>query len=140
MKLPIVDFKNLVSINRIFEVNPGGQGEYVYTAYFFGALVVASIIIWFIESLITKSFRKFYVRLATMMATIGCLGLVLVLVRFQEIPYIGSRFAMYALIVFMLIWFGEIIIYRYTQLPKELQKKQEKEKFKKYLPKNYKGI
>jgi hypothetical protein len=134
----IINFKNLISVNRIFEVKPSSEGDYLYLSYFFLFLIIAGTVVYFIPDKSRKIFKKLLIKLTYFLFFVGTIGLILIALRWQGVAYAGSRFVMYSFGLISLYWLLNIIVYRYKVLPKESQAKKEKEKFEKYLPKNYK--
>lgn len=133
--LSLIDFRKLVDATWIFEKTPSSQGMYLYLAIVFGLCVIAAIAIGLLHSKQNKTFRKVYSMVYNMLMTVGLIGLFLVLMRYQSISYMGSRFLIYVLVLVVLMWVNQILVYRYLELPKEIKKKQERERFEKYLPK-----
>ncbi|MEI6039812.1 MAG: hypothetical protein WCP93_00450 [Candidatus Berkelbacteria bacterium] len=130
-----VDFKKLVDTNWIFEIKPNPQGEYLYLAVVFGFGFILALILSFTIDLIQKEYRKFYAKIMYLLYTICSIGLILIVFRWQNVAYLGSRFGLYLLFVFSLYWLIDIIIYRLKVVPMEIKKKRERERFEKYLPK-----
>jgi ABC-type transport system involved in multi-copper enzyme maturation permease subunit len=133
--LTLIDFRKLVDATWIFEKTPSSHGMYLYLAIVFGFCVIAAIVIGLMYAKQNKTFRKVYSMVYNMLLTVGLIGLFLVLMRYQSISYMGSRFLLYVLFLVVLMWVNQILVYRYLELPKEIKKKQEREKFEKYLPK-----
>lgn len=133
--LSVIDFKKLVDATWIFEKNPSTQGMYLYVAAVFGLCVIGAIVIGLAYAKQNKVYRKVYSMVYSMLLTIGLIGLSLVLMRYQGVSYLGSRFLLYVLFLVVLMWVNQILVYRYIDLPKEIKKKQERERFEKYLPK-----
>ena len=137
MKIPIINFKNLISVDRIFEAKPSAQGEYVYMAIFFGLCLIGSFILGIMAKRNKKDSKKIQNRVVYLLLVTGIVGLVLIFFRWQSIPYLGGRFMFYLLAVMVVAWILQIVFYRFKVLPHERMKKQAKENFEKYLPKNY---
>ena len=133
--LSLIDFRKLVDATWIFEKTPSVQGIYLYLAIVFGLCVVAAIVIGLLYKRQNKVYRKVYSMVYSLLLTVGLIGLFLVLMRYQSISYLGSRFLIYVLFLVVLMWVNQILVYRYVDLPKEIKKKQERERFEKYLPK-----
>lgn len=140
MKIPIINFKNLVSIDRIFEIKPSAQGEYIYMAIFFGLCLIISFILSIIAKRNQNESKKVQNRVVYLLLVTGIVGLILIFLRWQSIPYLGSRFMIYLLGVMIVTWIIKIILYRVRVLPRERIKKQEKENFEKYLPRPKKRV
>lgn len=130
----IIDFNKLVSIKRIFETTPSPQGNYLYLTAFFGAAIIAGIIFKIVLAKNTSKYVRAYRKFFGLLLFIGISGLVMVFFRWQSIPYIGSRFALLVVALISLVWLLQILIYRFVSLPKQFRLKLEKEKLKKYLP------
>jgi ABC-type polysaccharide transport system permease subunit len=141
MKLPdlnnLINFKNLISVNRTFETQPDSQGHYLYLMIVFGLGLAVAVLLSFIVRRMSKSMRKFYRKIMYFLYFFSLVGLILVSSRYLSVPYLGSRFMVDLLTIVSLYWIFDILCYRYIGIPKEIRIKQEKEKFKKYLPKNY---
>lgn len=133
--LTLIDFRKLVDVTWIFEKTPSSQGMYLYLAIVFGLCVIAAIVIGLLHAKQNKTFKKVYSMVYNLLLTVGLIGLFLVLMRYQSISYMGSRFLIYVLFLVVLMWVNQILVYRYLELPKEIKKKQERERFEKYLPK-----
>lgn len=136
--LSVIDFKKLVDMTWIFEKTPSVQGMYLYLAIVFGLCVIAAIIIGLLYAKQNKVFRKVYSMVYNLLLTVGLIGLFLVLMRYQSISYLGSRFLLYVLALVVIMWVNQVLVYRYLELPKEIQRKLEREKFERYLPKTKK--
>lgn len=133
----MIDFKNLISVNRIFEVTPTSDGHYVYLAIIFAVFLLISIVLGFASRRVQKDFKKVYTKSAFLFLVTGLLGLFSIAMRFEAIPYLGSRFFLYVLALIDIIWIMNIARYRFITIPQKLKKNQNKEKFNQYLPKNY---
>ena len=139
MKIPtIINFKDLILASRIFETTPPAEGKYLYLAIVFIIFFLAGLAVWFFDYKIKKDYRQIFARITTLLITSGSIGLILVLLRTQQVPYLGSRFIMDCLVLVIILWVAQIIIYCKTGWRKEIEKKLEKQNFEKYLPKNYK--
>ena len=139
MTIPtIINFKDLISLGRIFEVTPSPQGNYIYLSFVFGFFLLAGLTVWFLDHKIEKNYRKIFSRVTALLITAGTTGLILIFLRSQQIPYLGSRFLMDFLDLVILFWIVQIILYWRYGWRQEIQKKLQKENFRKYLPKNYK--
>ncbi len=139
MKIPsLINFKDLVSFTRIFEITPSGTGKYLYLGILFSLGLITACVIWFFNHLIKKDWQNLYAKITGLLATISIIGLVLIALRYQQVPYLGSRLLMDILGLITVFWIIDIVRYRYVTIPEELGKRQKKAEFTKYLPKNYK--
>ena len=75
-----------------------------------------------------------------LLLTCGVIGLILVLFRYQQIPYFGNRLMYLLLFIVFIIWGGWILFYKMVVMPKEINKEKEKENFQKYLPRQKAGM
>ena len=120
--------------SRLFEVTPAPIGKYLYLAIFFGVCVVVAIILKIMVKKFSPEYRRLIKKLIPALWIPGGVGLILIFMRWQSMPYFGSRFILIVLIVLMLIWFEQIIWYQLIEVPRIIKLKQEKEKLYKYLP------
>jgi len=136
-----IDINKLFDSDYIFQTYPPAQGLYLYLVIIFGIFVLGAVAVWWINR---KNKNIIYHRLLNSLfnlsLTIGVLGLVFIFFRYEQIPYLGSRFLFLLLLVVFIIWAGFIGWYRLMVMPKEIKTKLQKDKFEKYLPASRAGL
>lgn len=130
-----INLAKIIDPNLVFEASPSSEGLYLYSLIIYGLLLVAAIILGVISRRDRQSiYRKLWRQLIYLLLFTGLVGPVLVFLRWQSIPYIGSRLMVLVLWIITVAWLAQIITYKIWVLPKEIKKIKEKEKFEKYLP------
>jgi len=93
-------------------------------------MIVASILMLVSKGLDKKiKSRNFYTFLIP-----GILGLVYIFCRYEQLPWLGSRFMLATIILAFTIWSLINFIWMIKYLPKIKQKKILQDKYFKYLP------
>jgi hypothetical protein len=130
-----IDLKKLFDASRIFETTPGATGLYLYSGIVFACFLVVGTVFLVLSRQKKLDFeRKFFSKITNLFLVTGLLGGVWMFFRWQEMPYIGSRFAIYILGLFFVLWIVNILVYKFFILPKIKEQYLEKERFEKYLP------
>ena len=104
---------------------------FIPLAIIFGVLILlAAAILLFIP----EEWRKIYVKYAYDFLVTGILGLIGLVARQEQLPWLASR-AFITLVVLMLIgWSLGISIWILKTMPKYVNEKKVEERYKKYLP------
>jgi len=95
---------------------------------------------WAVWSLMKKRVNKkplygeIRSRLASLLFTIGGIGLVLVFFEWQAIPYLSSRLLLAILLIIFLFWISSILRYIQRDFSWKLKDFEQHERYKKYLP------
>lgn len=134
-----IDPKKFLDPSYVFEITPTLDNNIWYLAGIFGFFVILALIFWFWYGRKSKSFPllvKMQGRMFNIFFYCGIIGLILVFFRWQQIPYLASRFFILLLILIFLVWLGLILYWRFYKLSQEITKYCQKEQFEKYLPKN----
>lgn len=129
-----INLSKLLEASYIFEKTPAAKGLYLYLAIVFGLLLVLALILIIQLKKKEKIYKKLHTKIINLLLFTGFLGLVLIFFRWQQIPYLGSRFFMLVLAGVVIIWLGVIYWYRFLILPKEIEKYEKQKIFEKYLP------
>ncbi len=131
-----IDFKKLFNLSYIFESTPASTGLYKYLTILFGLMIIGAVVIFFFNRKDKDNYKKLKNNFFNLFLTTGIIGSVLIFLRFQEVPYLGSRLMLLILLVAFVIWSFFIGYYGFFILPEEIIKRKEKEHFEKYLPKS----
>lgn len=130
-----IDLKKLITISYIFEKTPPANSTVFYLAIIFGFFIILGLFFWIWQSRLSMPFwKKYRAKLANLFFYNGAIGLFLVFGRWQEIPYLGSRFFLLIEICLFIIWGSFIFYYRLIIMPKEIKQFEQKKQFEKYLP------
>ncbi|OGD56464.1 hypothetical protein A2V71_03725 [Candidatus Berkelbacteria bacterium RBG_13_40_8] len=129
-----IDFKKLFNLGYIFESSPASIGLYKYLAILFSLMIIGAVVIFFFNRKDKDNYKKLKNNFFNLFLTTGIIGVVLIFLRWQEVPYLGSRAMLLILLVAFIIWSFLIGYYGFFVLPKEIIKIKEKEHFEKYLP------
>jgi len=130
-----VDLTKIVDPNLVFETTPAPGGLYLCSLVVYGLLILGSVILGVISRRNPQSNnRKLWRQFIYLMLVVGMTGPVLVFLRWQSIPYLGSRLITLLLWLVAIAWLCQIIYYWIFVLPHEIELKKEKENFEKYLP------
>ena len=134
----IVDLvKNFFVVGRIFEAQPVAIGAYLYILILFATSFMAAIFLVIFKDKFWNKSRKVVAKIISLLFTFAAVGGILIFLRWQGVAYLGSRFTLLLLGAITFYWFWQILWYKYKILPQELAQTKEKERFTKYLPKNY---
>ncbi|MBU0646531.1 hypothetical protein KJ611_03635 [Patescibacteria group bacterium] len=79
--------------------------------------------------------RELYRRLASLLATMGVLGMILGFMSFENIRFLGGRFWYLIWLVATVIWIFLIVKYIKKQVPMMQARQKEREEKLKYIPK-----
>ena len=130
-----IDPKKFLEISYIFEKTPPINSSLFYLAIFFGLCCILGLFFWIWSRRAPRPFwQKYRIKVANLFFYYGIIGLLLVLARWQGIPYLGSRFFMLLELLIFVIWGLSIIYFRLIILPKEIKEFERKTQFEKYLP------
>jgi ABC-type anion transport system duplicated permease subunit len=77
-------------------------------------------------------------RFYSLSLTVGILGVLVSMFRYESIAYIGSRLAMILVLLTAFVWYISIAIYGLIKMPKEMRIQKNHERYLKYLPKKRK--
>jgi len=104
---------------------------------FFGALIVLSLAIWLFSKKKRKNkpLLKLLGSLANWLVWIGAIGLLLLFFRYEGIPYVSTRVALFLWLVVFVIWGASILFFGLNQYRKTVKEFKEEEKKKKYFRK-----
>lgn len=105
---------------------------------FFGWFVVASVALYVIAHLLRKrdALRADIARrFAGLLSTTGLLGYLFLFLSYEQIPMLGMRFWFLLIAVLFFVWLARIVIYLAKDFPKEVQRREEKARLLRYLPK-----
>jgi len=130
-----IDLKKLFDQARIFEKTPDPEGLYRYLLIIFGLLFIISFYLKYLSKDKDKFEQKAYLRTATLFLFTSITGAILVLLRWQSMPYVGSRLVQLFLLVIFVFWGLDILWYKLKVIPRQKQALAKKERFEKYLPK-----
>lgn len=103
----------------------------------FVVMVLVAIFFWMILGKIAKKTTPFKIlqnKLTSLFATCGGIGLILVFLEWQTIPYLSTRILLLILFISFLIWFLIILLYIQRNFFVELDNFERQERYKKYLP------
>lgn len=135
--MTILDPKKFLDEAYIFQKTPPPNSDYLYLLILFGSLIILALIAWFVyghRKKIVPIYSKMQTKVFNLFFYTGLAGMALIFFRFEEIPYLGSRFFMLLSGVAFIIWTSSIIYYFSKILPKEIERFHEKKNFEKYLP------
>ena len=97
-------------------------------------LIIVAILLSYNKSIHKPLRARFY----SLSLTIGIVGVLVSMFRYESIAYIGSRFAMISVLLVAFIWYVSIAIYGVTKMPREMRTQKNHERYLKYLPKKRK--
>lgn len=136
-----IDLKKFLKISYIFEKTPPANSTVLYLAIIFGFFIILGLFFWIWHSRQLLSFwKKYRAKIANLFFYNGVIGLFLTFGRWQQIPYLGSRFFLLVEICLFIIWGSLIFYYRLIILPKEIKQFEQKKQFEKYLPSRQAGL
>ena len=135
-----INLAKLFQADYIFESYPAATGLYLYFSIIFGILIGLAIIFFFIIRRKNKTYHKLQKRAFIFFTIIGLIGLLLTFFRFEQIPYLDSRFMFLCLGVTFVLWGAWIGFYIIFTLPQEKKEISKKQKFIKYLPRHKGGL
>jgi len=141
--MPNINFRQIFSLDYIFEKTPSSNSSYIYLAFLFGFLILLAVIAWIGYGRLKKKlplWGKMQTRVFNIFFYIGLTGLILIFFRWQAISYLGSRFFLALLLLVFIIWGLYIIYFRLIILPKEMANFQTQKSFEKYLPRRQAGL
>ncbi|MFA4996009.1 MAG: hypothetical protein WC536_02615 [Patescibacteria group bacterium] len=115
--------------------NPNTPSEsrlYVPLIALFGTLIVFAIITKLVRNVeVKKISERFFLSFLTM----GVLGFFYLFFRYEELPYLGSRFFLLLILVVLFVWVLIDAIWTLRFMPKYKKEKKIEERYEKYLPK-----
>jgi len=115
--------------------NPNTPSEsrlYVPLIVLFGTLIIFSIIAKLVRNVDVK---KISGRCFLSFLTMGVLGFFYLFFRYEELPYLGSRFFLLLILVVLFIWVLINSIWTLRFVPEYRKEKKIEERYEKYLPK-----
>ena len=135
-----INFKPLLNLQYWFGNSPPPMAPEWASIFFgvFGAMFLFGLIIRLVASrgkhdrFVAQSF----VRLSRLLVVLGVLGIIIVFLSFEQIPFLGSRFWFLIWGLILIIWFGWIVRYLVKVVPKERQAAFERARREQYLPKS----
>lgn len=135
-----IEITKLFQNDYLFQITPPSDGLYRYLTIFFSLLILAAIVLTsYYKKSKFKAHRNVKSKLFSNFLTTGIIGLFLIFCRFEQLPYLGSRFLMLILFLVFIIWVLLILQYWILVAPKEIKKERKKENFTKYLPRKKKS-
>lgn len=132
-----IDLGKLFHSDYLFTKTPPADSDYRYLVILFGVLIVIAVSSWVYFAKKKKQLSlwgNIQGRVFNLFLYIGIIGLVLIFFRWQEIPYVGSRFFLIILLVAFLLWAAYVMFYRFIIFKELLANNKKKEEFEKYLP------
>ena len=128
----------LLKTSYLLDANPTAEGLYLYLMIVFGLLIVMAAVLFFIK--FKKYYRKLQRKLIMLFLIVGLTGFILIFLRYEQTPYLSSRWLILLLLLLFAVWLLSIIYYYLLILPGEIKKSLEKENFEKYLPRRQVGL
>lgn len=122
----------IFSKNYLFDPLPTTESRlYIPLLIIFSVMIIASIFMVASKSLDKNiKSRNFYTFLIP-----GILGFLYVFCRYEQLPWLGSRFALAIIVLAFIIWSLINFVWMVRYLPKIKQKKMLNDRYFKYLPK-----
>lgn len=105
---------------------------YIPLAVVFALLIIggAALIIF-----AKGDFRKLAGKYIMPLLSGGILGFIALFARYEELPWLASRFFLGLVMMIFLIWILILLLWSASYVPRYLSEKERKERFEKYLPK-----
>ena len=133
-----INIAKFFDLGRLFDLRPTIDLKTVYFLLaVFGILVMAAaaVKLWQKsqkrENFIGKLFDKYF----TLLLTMGLLGWLLVLFRYDNAYLLGARFWLLIWLLTLIIWLAFILKYQLKIVPPARKRLEQKKMFEKYLPK-----
>jgi len=98
----------------------------------FGFLIVFALLIKFVPKF---KFKKLIDRYFTCFLTAGILGFIYLFCRYEELPWLGSRFFLLCILAGLFIWIVINTIWSIRYIPRHKRETKTEERYNKYLPK-----
>jgi phosphatidylglycerophosphate synthase len=130
--------RNLFTQNYLFNLNPGSSFKFLIPlAAIFGVLVIAGIILaiisWRNKNLV---YKKLFGKIYTLLLTIGAIGFLLLVLRYENAYVLSGRFLWIALFLGFIIWAGIVLYYGIKKFPKDIKTYSDYLRKEKYIPKS----
>jgi len=121
----------IFSKNYLFDPVPTQESRlYIPLLIVFSVMLVLPLLMTMSKSLDKKIKSKiFYIFLLP-----GILGLIYIFCRYEQLPWLGSRFALFVIVLTFIVWSIVNFIWMLKYIPEQRQQKILKEKYEKYLP------
>lgn len=119
--------------------NPSTPREsrlYIPLIILFGLLLVFCILIKIVRNL---KFKKLADRYFTSFLTIGILGFIYLFCRYEQLPWLGTRFFLLLILSVLFVWTVINLIWALRYIPKYKKEINISERYNKYLPKKKTG-
>lgn len=135
-----IDFLDQIQPNKfflksyLFEVQPNSEGLYWYLSIIFVVFILAALILIVVSKKKDKIFKILYAKIINLLIFAGLVGLGLIFLRYEGIPYLGSRLFLLILLLTVIIWSIAIAWYRWKILPQKIKEEKKRQAFEKYLP------
>lgn len=126
------------SKDYLFNSNtPSESRLYIPLIALFGMLIVFAI---FAKLARNQELKKVSGRYFISFLTIGILGFLYLFFKYEELPYLGSRFFLILLFLALFISVGFNSIWTFRYVPKHREQKKIEARYNKYLPKQKKQV
>lgn len=133
------DFSNFLDPNYLFEKNPGASFKFYFPLLLiFGFLFLFSI---FFPLFLKKkdkenpSLKTLSSKISFPGIIISIFGFLLLFFRYENLPYLSSRFLLFLLFFIWFSWFVLLLFYLFKDYQKEYKIYLEAKEKEKYLPK-----
>lgn len=138
-KMP--NFFTIFNPNYLFDPTPGSKNHYyIPLIIIFAIFIIGSILCkkYLKKHKKNQALRRLFKNTPRNLMTIGIIGLLLLAIRYENLPYLSMRFFLWLLIIITIVFFAKTI-YTYTKkYPIEKEKIRKQIEKKKYLPKKKK--
>jgi len=103
---------------------------------FFGLITVSGIIVKIFQrsGKLEKFQQKLLEKKASLLITMGLLGILLTWTRYERVQILSARFWLIIWLIVLIIWLCSIIKYRLKVVPIAKKRSEENKLVKKYLP------
>jgi acid phosphatase family membrane protein YuiD len=130
--------KNLFTANYLFNLSPGSNFKYLTSlSIIFGLIIFTGLILaifsWRNKNLV---YKKLFSKIYTMLLTIGGIGILLLIFRYEDAYLLSARFLLFILFLAFIAWSLFIIYYGIKRLQKDLKIYNDYLRKEKYIPKN----
>lgn len=104
---------------------------------FFAVVVLVAVIIkiWQFKKQPDKLTNILSDKYFNLLLAMGLIGFIYVWFRYERVYFLSGRFWLVVWLATFLVWLGFIWRYQYRTVPELKSKKEQKERFEKYLPK-----
>jgi hypothetical protein len=128
-----MDLSTIVSKDFVFSaVPPVSTKLYLPFSVFFGVMIVAGLaLLVFARGGVSEIWRRY----TTPLILVGFLGFLHLGARYEQLPWIASRFFLILILTVLFAWLFALAMTMTKLVPRFKQEQAAKERFNKYLPK-----